>query len=110
MRGLSFHESPFQPQLCAAKYDTAAITMSAGHGFGDVYPFAAQYNTTVVGPLVGTIGPGGYLTGGGHSPLSAALGLAVDQVLEMQVVTADGRLIIANECQNSDIFWAMCGV
>lgn len=110
MRGLSFHEAPFQPQNCPMKYDTAAITMAAGHGFEDVYPFAAQYNTTVVGPLVGTIGPGGYLTGGGHSPLSGAFGLAVDQVLQMQVVTANGQLITANECQNSDIFWAMRGV
>jgi FAD/FMN-containing dehydrogenase len=52
---------------------------------------------------------GGYLTGGGHSPLSATYGLAVDQVLEMEVVTARGDILTVNECQYSDLFWALRG-
>ena len=56
------------------------------------------------------MGLGGYLTGGGHSPLSAMFGLAVDQVLEMEVVLASGDIVTANEAQHSDLFWAMRGV
>ena len=56
-----------------------------------------------------TIGLGGYLTGG-HSPLSAMLGLAVDQVLEMEVVMPCGKTVVANQVSNIDLFWAMRGV
>ena len=64
----------------------------------------------MVGGTGDTIGLGGYLTGGGHSPLYAKLRLAVDQVLEMEVVTAAGDILVANSAQNTDLFWAMRGV
>ncbi|RKP04460.1 hypothetical protein THASP1DRAFT_21097, partial [Thamnocephalis sphaerospora] len=56
-----------------------------------------------------TVSTGGYITGGGHSILSAKFGLAADQVVEMEVVTPKGELLILNECQNTDLFWAMRG-
>ena len=34
-------------------------------------------------------------------------GLAVDNVLEVDIVTADGKLLTANACSNSDLFWAV---
>jgi FAD/FMN-containing dehydrogenase len=37
-------------------------------------------------------------------------GLGVDNVLEMEVVTPTGRLIVANPYHNADLFWAMKGV
>ena len=37
-------------------------------------------------------------------------GLAVDQVLEMEVVLASGKIVVANEVMNADLFWAMRGV
>lgn len=66
-------------------------------------------NLTIVSGGSGTVGLGGYLTGGGHSALSSTYGLASDQVLEMEVVTPNGDIVIANECQNQDLFWAMRG-
>jgi FAD/FMN-containing dehydrogenase len=36
-------------------------------------------------------------------------GLAVDNVLEVDIVTADGKLLTANTCTNSDLFWAVRG-
>jgi FAD/FMN-containing dehydrogenase len=38
------------------------------------------------------------------------LGLAVDQVLEMEVVMPCGKTVIANQVLNADLFWAMRGV
>jgi hypothetical protein len=110
IRGFAFHPSPFKATNCQACYDSTAITMAPGEHFSTAYPFAARYNTTIVAGLVGSIGPGGYLTGGGQSPLSSWLGLGVDQVLEMSVVIANGDYVLANECQNSDLFWVMRGV
>jgi hypothetical protein len=53
---------------------------------------------------------GGYLTGGGHSPLSAMYGLGADQVYQVEMVTPMGDIITANECQNTNFFWAVRGV
>lgn len=52
---------------------------------------------------------GGWISGGGHSPLSSKYGLGVDQVLELKVVTADGRYLTANPQQNEDLFFALRG-
>jgi FAD/FMN-containing dehydrogenase len=63
-----------------------------------------------VGGTAWSVGIGGYLTGGGHSILAPRLGLAADQVLEIEMITPEGDIITANECQNEDLFWAMRGV
>ena len=42
-----------------------------------------------MGPGAQVVSPAGYTMGGGHSPLSPALGLAVDNVLEIQVLSRD---------------------
>jgi FAD/FMN-containing dehydrogenase len=76
----------------------------------DIYTRAAADNFTVVGGADANVGVGGYLTGAGHSPISAKYGLSTDNVLEMELVTPEGDIIIANECQNEDLFWAMRGV
>ena len=52
---------------------------------------------------------GGYLAGGGHSPLSSVYGMAADQVLSIEVVTPDGRFVTASLDQNSDLFWGLRG-
>lgn len=52
---------------------------------------------------------GGYLLGGGHSPLSSKYGLSVDQVLSMQVVLANGSFVTVTEETDADLFWALRG-
>lgn len=67
---------------------------------------------------------GGYTLGGGHSPIGRKFGLAIDNLLEVQMVAANGSLVYANESgttvmdtetgqslhtSNSDIFWALRG-
>jgi hypothetical protein len=71
---------------------------------------ASLRNLTIVAGGPETVGPGGYLTGGGHGPLSATYGMGADQVLEMEIVTPGGEILTSNECQNQDLFWAMRGV
>lgn len=58
-------------------------------------------------PTVGLVG--GYLQGGGHSILSTAYGLAADNLLQYEVVTADGSHLNASRTENSDLFWALSG-
>lgn len=55
------------------------------------------------------MGPGGYISGGGHGPLSSTYGLAAQQVLQVRVVTTEGKIMVANACENQDMFWAIRG-
>ena len=52
---------------------------------------------------------GGYVLGGGHSPLSSVYGLAADQVLALEVVLADGRFVTVTQENEPDLFWALRG-
>ena len=82
IRGIKFHDS-FVPHGSYSSSGIPAVTLGAGQDWGEIYAAVNDQNLTVVGGTGDTIGLGGYLTGGGHSPLSAKFGLAVDQVLEM---------------------------
>lgn len=52
---------------------------------------------------------GGYILGGGHSPLSSILGIAADHVLSLEVVLESGLFVTASATQNPDLFWALRG-
>lgn len=71
---------------------------------------ASLRNLTIVSGGAGTVGLGGYLTGGGHGAYSLTYGLAADQVLEVEMVTPGGEILTVNECQHKSLFWAMRGV
>jgi hypothetical protein len=75
----------------------------------ELYAATDAVNQTVVGGEAEGVGIGGYLTGAGHSALSISYGMAADNVLELTMVTPTGQLVTANECTNSDLFWAMRG-
>ena len=67
-------------------------------------------NATFVAPGGTTVGVfGGYMQGGGHSVVSSRYGLAADQVLSMEVVTADGQFVIVSARSHPDLFWAIRG-
>jgi hypothetical protein len=88
---------------------SAAVKIFAGMRWGEIYAAVAQYNLTIVGGGDLDVGIGGWTMGGGHSPLSSRYGLGADQVLEMEVVTADGEYRVINEAAYPDLFWAMRG-
>ncbi|KAF9034095.1 hypothetical protein BJ165DRAFT_746484 [Panaeolus papilionaceus] len=102
-------KSAFVPEKCSAKPVTA-ITMGAGAEFIDIYAFATQNNVTFVGGADPSVGAsGGWVMGAGHGALSPVLGLGVDRILEFKIVTADGKLLTVNKCQNPDLFFALRG-
>jgi len=78
--------------------------------WGNIYPQAKPLNLTVVGAIPELVSVGGYLTGGVHSPISGLYGTGSDQVLEIEVVTASGDILTVDECQHTDLFWALRGV
>jgi len=109
IRGLEFHDD-FKPHGCGHSIKGHAITVGAGTQMLEIVEQAHLRNLTIVSGGAGTVGVGGYLTGGGHSALSSTYGLAVDQVLEIEVVTPAGKILTVNEGQHSELFWAIRGV
>ncbi|KAG6368282.1 hypothetical protein INS49_002486 [Diaporthe citri] len=92
-----------------AKEKNIRLTIkSTGHDFCGNIASARGYR--VVGGSCPTVGlAGGFTQGGGHGPLGGAYGLAADQVLEWEVVTAAGDYLTASSTQNAELFWALSG-
>ncbi|KAG6380592.1 FAD-binding domain-containing protein [Boletus reticuloceps] len=105
--------SDVQAAVVFAKNNSIPLVIKntgAGANFDVLYQFADANNITLPGAEDLTVGAGGgYLMGGGHSALSPVYGLAVDRVLEFEVVVASGQVLVANRCQNSDLFFALRG-
>ncbi|KAJ6620105.1 FAD binding domain-containing protein [Mycena sp. CBHHK59/15] len=102
------YSAEFVPEGCSQS--SPSMTVGAGVQWLQAYHFADAHNFTVVGGTDRTVGvSGGWVMGGGHSALSNTMGMGVDRVLEFKIVTPDGKLRVANACQNTDLFWALRG-
>jgi FAD/FMN-containing dehydrogenase len=89
-------------------YHGPAFTGGSGVLARDIYRAADEKGLVVVGGEGQDVGIlGRYIQGGGHSPLSSIYGLATDQVLEMKLVTAEGKFMTAPRTENTDLFWAL---
>lgn len=75
----------------------------------DLYEFSYQNNVIVVGGSGEDVGIVGWLTGGGLGPLTSRFGQGSDNILQATIVTPNGEVITANECRNTDLFWAIRG-
>ncbi|KAJ5816160.1 FAD-binding oxidoreductase [Penicillium robsamsonii] len=98
-------------KLTDLRYDGDASHVSVGSGlrWGEVYSQLDEHQVTVVGGRVLDVGVGGLPLGGGLSYLSDLYGLACDNVVNFEVILADGSLINANFTSHPDLFWALKG-
>jgi hypothetical protein len=98
------------PNYKSRAYSGPAVKLGAGVHAGVALQYVSQQGYRLVTGECGTVGvAGGYSMGGGHSPLNSAYGMASDNVLEWEVVTGEGKHIIATPEKNADIYWAMSG-
>ena len=83
--------------------------VEAGATSGDLTTSAHEHGLALSTGDTHSVGIGGLTTGGGIGFMVRKYGLAIDNLLEAEVVTADGRILVANQNQNSDLFWAVRG-
>ena len=105
-------EDAFVPRGCPSERPTVpAVTVEAGARWIDAYDeVTVKHHRYVQGGGCTTVGAaGGFLQGGGFGSWSKKYGIAAAGMLEAEVATADGRIVIANACQNQDLFWALRG-
>lgn len=88
-----------------------APTVSAGVGstWGAVYDYLDGLGLGVNGGRVAGIGVGGLTLGGGISYFGPRFGWTCDNVVNFEVVLANGTLINANDAENPDLLWALRG-
>lgn len=97
--------------LSSVTVDAEAQTVTFGGGarWSAVDAALAEHGLATVGGTVSHTGVGGLVLGGGFGLLTGQRGLAVDAMLSVEVVLADGSVTTASESQNADLFWALRG-
>ncbi|RMZ66112.1 fad binding domain-containing [Pyrenophora seminiperda CCB06] len=87
-----------------------AIVIDGVYQWRDVAAIAKDNNVFVATGGSGTVGAiGGWSQGGGHGPATTYVGWGVDQILEAEVMLANGRIVTANSCENSDLYRSLRG-
>ncbi len=88
---------------------TATARAEGGATWGDFNAAAYPFGLATTGGIISTTGVGGLTLGGGIGYLTRGRGLSIDNLLSVDVVTADGRFLVASEREHEDLFWALRG-
>jgi hypothetical protein len=93
------------------RVDPATRTARVGAGCtqGDVDHATHAFGLAVPAGIISTTGIAGLTLSGGHGYLSRKYGLTIDNLLEADIVLADGSFVTANRDKNADLFWALRG-
>jgi len=89
--------------------DARIARVGGGATWGDFDRACRFYWLGTTGGRVSTTGVAGLTLGGGSGWLERKFGLTCDSLVSVELVTADGRLLIADETKNPELFWALHG-
>jgi len=83
--------------------------VEGGATWGDVDAETQKFGLATPGGLISDTGVAGLTLSGGIGWLRSAYGLCIDNMLSVEIVTADGQKLNASETENADLFWAIRG-
>jgi FAD/FMN-containing dehydrogenase len=91
--------------------DPQASTVRVGGGctWGEVDRATNQHGLATPSGIISTTGVGGLTLGGGLGNLTRTCGLTIDNLLEAEVVLANGERVTASDNENPDLYWAIRG-
>jgi FAD/FMN-containing dehydrogenase len=111
MRQIAMQDA-FVAQGCpSSQAGVPAVSVGAGTRWLEAYQeVTGKHGRYVQGGGCTSVGAaGGFLQGGGFGSWSRKYGIAAASLLEAEVVTADGKVVVANGCQHADLLWALRG-
>ena len=86
-----------------------SVKFGAGIVFSEAHKSAAENQRFISSGWASTVGVIGWSIGGGHGPFAPSKGLGVDNILEVEIILANGTLLQVNSTHNSDLYWALRG-
>ncbi|HEX5782524.1 MAG TPA: FAD-binding protein, partial [Solirubrobacteraceae bacterium] len=91
--------------------DPVVRTVRVGGGctWGEVDRATSEYGLATPSGIISTTGVGGLTLGGGLGHLTRKCGLAIDNLLEADLVLASGELVRASADEHPDLYWAIRG-
>ncbi len=97
--------------LKSVRVNTSDNTVRVGGGnlWGEVDHATHPFGLAIPAGIISTTGVGGLTLGGGIGYLSRKYGLTIDNLLEADMVLADGSFVTVNSNQHADLFWAIRG-
>ena len=85
------------------------INIQPGLTFSDFDTITHKAGLAATGAIISMVGVPGFTLGGGLGWLHRKAGLGCDNLVSAEIVTASGELVLANEKENNDLFWALRG-